>query len=223
MQMENIDIPKNIENIQHICHEQGYSLIYVAVDEKLAGAIELHPTLRPQIKDIIKQLHQRNLKTYIISGDHAKPTQKLAEQLNIDDYFAEVLPMNKANLISNLQQQGKTVCFIGDGINDSIALKQADVSISLRGASSIATDTAQIILMDSGLSHLPWLFEFADKLEYNLQRGLKLTVIPGVICIGGVYFLHFGVMTATFLYNFGLAAGVTNAMSLLFQTSKNSE
>jgi len=222
MQMEDIAIPKNIENKQSTCHEQGYSLIYVAVDEELAGAIELHPTLRPQIKDIVAQLHQRNLKTYIISGDNAKPTQQLAEQLAIDDYFAEILPMDKANLIAQLQQQGQTVCFIGDGINDSIALKQANVSISLQGASSIATDTAQIVFMDRGLTQLPWLFEFADKLEHNLQRGFALTILPGVICIGGVYFLHFGVMTATLLYNIGLAASVTNAMSLPYQTSKNS-
>lgn len=214
MEMENIAVPEYIEAIKSSCDEQGYSLLYIAVDDEFAGAIELHPTLRPQIKEVIDQLHQRKLKTYIISGDNTKPTQKLAEELSIDAYFAEVLPEDKANLIRDLQQQGKTVCFVGDGINDSIALKQADVSISLSGASTIATDTAQIILMDSGLNHLPWLFDFSNELDNNLRRGFALTVIPGVICIGSVYLLHFGVLAASLLYNAGLASGVTNAMLL---------
>lgn len=222
MQTEQIVYPETIFPIQSICDEQGYSLVYVACNGKLIGIIELCPTLHFEIKQIITHLHQRHLKTYIISGDHQKPTQHLAEQLGIDNYFSEVLPMDKANLIKKLQQEGKTICFVGDGINDAIALKQADVSISLRGASTIATDTAQIVLMDSGLSHLPWLFEFAHQLEFNLQRGLALTIIPGIICIGGVYFLHFGIIAGTCVYNAGLMAGTANAMLFQAPLSKDS-
>ena len=77
--------------------------------------------------------------TAIISGDHEAPTKKLAESLGMDRYFAQVLPADKAEYVTKLQSEGRKVCFVGDGINDSIALKQANVSISLRGASSIAT------------------------------------------------------------------------------------
>ena len=104
----------------------------------------------------------------IISGDHRQPTQQLAQELGIDEYFAETLPENKAKLIEKLQQAGKSVCFIGDGINDSIALKKAHVSISLRGTSTIATDTAQVILMDESLKQLPNLFALADHLNKNM-------------------------------------------------------
>ncbi|CAK0755085.1 Heavy metal translocating P-type ATPase [Gammaproteobacteria bacterium] len=214
MQMEQITIPMTMQSIQEDCQEQGYSVVYVTINQQLVGAIELLPTLRSHIKEIVDQLHQRNIKTYIMSGDNEKPTQQLAKQLNIDEYFSEVLPTDKANLIVELQAQGRNVCFIGDGINDAIALKQANVSISLHGASSIATDTAQILLMDSGLEHIPWLFEFADKLNSNLQRSLILSVIPGFICIGGVYLLHFGVIAGTILYNVSLAVGVGNTMVL---------
>jgi Cu2+-exporting ATPase len=212
MKMEKITLSEKIHEIQLASNRQGYSLIYIASNNELIGIIELHPTIRPNIKEVIKQLHQRNLKTYIISGDNDKPTQYLAEQLGIDDYFAEILPEDKANLITQLQAQGKTVCFVGDGINDAIALKQADVSISLNGASSIAKDTAQIILMDQGLSHLPWLFEFSNKLDKNLHQGLVSTIIPGIICVGGVYLFHTGVIVGTIIYNIGLLAGVSNAM-----------
>jgi P-type E1-E2 ATPase len=71
----------------------------------------------------------------IISGDHDAPTRRLAAQLGMDRYFAEVLPQHKGDYVQLLQKEGHRVCFVGDGINDSIALKKADVSISLRGAS----------------------------------------------------------------------------------------
>ena len=195
-----------------------YSLVYVALDGQLAGAIELHATIRPEAKGIISELRQRGFGIYIISGDHEKPTKKLAQELGIEHYFAETLPENKANLIEQLQKapkghdKGKAVCFVGDGINDSIALKTANVSISLRGASTIATDTAQIVLMDGSLKPLLQLFEIATELENNMKGNLLATIVPSVITIGGAFFLHFGVLSAIWLYNVGLLAGVVNAM-----------
>jgi len=207
-----IAIPQEISLKQAYCHENGYSLVYVAIDKTLAGAIELHPTIRPEVKSVISALRKRGFALYIISGDHEKPTQKLAEQLGIEHYFAETLPENKANLISKLQKEGKAVCFIGDGINDSIALKKANVSVSLRGASTIAMDTAGIILMDENLNQLVQLFELAKNLEANMKANLAITIVPGVICVAGAFFLHFGILSAILLYCGGLITGVGNAM-----------
>jgi len=125
MVLESIAITTEIEMIEEHCHQQGYSLVYVAIDDHLAGVIELQPTIRPEAKHIIQQLKQRNLSLYIISGDHEKPTQVLAQELGIEHYFAETLPAHKAELIEQLQKQGKSVCFIGDGVNDAIALKKS--------------------------------------------------------------------------------------------------
>ncbi len=91
----------------------------------------------------------------IISGDNEQPTRKLAEKLGMDRYFAEVLPQDKARYVELLQKEGRTVCFIGDGVSDSIALKKANVSISLRGASGAATDTAQVVFMDGYSTRTP--------------------------------------------------------------------
>jgi heavy metal translocating P-type ATPase len=209
---EGISIPEEIRNIILYCHEQGYSLILVAINEQVAGAIELRATIRPETKRVINDLRKRNLSIYIISGDHEKPTKQLAKELGIDNYFAETLPENKANIIEKLQKEGKNVCFIGDGINDSIALKKADVSISLRGASTIATDTAQIILMDKSLKQICELFYLAQELNTNLNRGLLTTIIPGVTIIGGAFFLHIGIINSIILSNLGLVIGVSNSM-----------
>ncbi|VFN01279.1 MAG: Cu2+-exporting ATPase [Candidatus Kentron sp. G] len=212
MEMEGIPIPDEMRERQDRGFEEGYSLICVAIDEKLAGMVELHPTVRPEVKGILRDLKQRGMSLYIISGDHEKPTRRLAMELGIEHYFAGTLPENKADLIEKLQEDGQCVCFIGDGINDSIALKKANVSISIKGAATVATDTAQIIMMDGTLKQLEQLFKIAGDFENNMKNNFRISVIPGVICIGGVYLLRFGVNAGSVIYISGLVAGVTNAM-----------
>ncbi len=166
---------------------------------------DLHPTIRPEAKRIIQALRQRGLEVYILSGDHEEPTQQLAHDLGIEHYLAETLPEHKAKEIERLQDEGKSVCFVGDGINDAIALKSAHVSISLRGASTLASDTAQIVFMDGGLQQLPRLFELADALERNMKGNLITLIAPALVLLGGVYLLNFR-MYETF------AVGVTNGI-----------
>lgn len=223
MNMEAIAIPAEIDALAQSAQGQGHSLVYVAIDEQLAGVIELHPTVRPEAQRIVDMLHDRGIEIYIISGDNERPTRALAEQLGIDRYFAETLPENKATLIQQLQEQGRFVCFVGDGINDSIALKTAQVSISLRGATTIATDTAQIILMDETLNQLGRLFELADEFEANMQTNLVTTVIPGVVIIGGVLLGIVGYGSAIALFWAGGIAGIVNAMRPLLEASKQSK
>ncbi|MGQ4807047.1 Potassium-transporting ATPase ATP-binding subunit [Candidatus Entotheonellaceae bacterium PAL068K] len=212
MTLEGITLSDEIRMRQESAHEQGYLFVYIAIDDKLGGVIELHPTLRPEAERVIRQLKRRNLGIYIISGDHEQLTQKLAQELGIDHYFAEVLPEDKALLVEGLQQEGKTVCFVGDGMNDAIALQSADVSISLRGASAVATDTAQLILMDASLGQLDAVFELAQNFDANLKKSLVATFGPGLLCVGGVFFLHFRVLRTFMLYSLSLGAGVANAM-----------
>ncbi len=216
MEMEGIIIPSNIKNSEHEAHELGYSLVYVAIDQHLGGAIEFRPTIRPEAKRIIEYLKQRQIGTYIISGDHHKPTQKLAETLGIENYFAETLPENKAALVEQLQNEGRFVCFVGDGINDSIALKKANVSISLSGASTIATDTAQMILMDETLNQLSQAFEIADNWHANMRTAVLTSTIPQTIIVSGAFFLGFGILSSIVLNLSSLSIGVGNAMLPLF-------
>ena len=104
MEMEGIAIPAEISMRQQSSHEQGYSTVYVAIDQQLGGMLELRPTIRPEAKHIIRQLRQRNLSIYIISGDHEHPTKQLAEELGINHYFSNTLPQDKANKIEQLQR-----------------------------------------------------------------------------------------------------------------------
>ncbi|MEZ4860131.1 MAG: heavy metal translocating P-type ATPase [Caldilineaceae bacterium] len=212
MTLHAIALPPAIQTQQNEAHNAGHSLVLVAVDDVLAGAITLHPTLRPEAKAIVRQLRARGLQLYIISGDHDAPTRHLAQDLGMDGYFAEVLPEAKADLVKQLQAAGRTVCFVGDGINDSIALKTANVSISLSGATTIAIDTAQIVLMNGNLAQLPTIFALADEFAANMRANLLAATIPTVVIIGGIFFFGWGLLTSTLLYQASVPFALYNTV-----------
>ena len=215
MVQQQVNIPPHIAAHQVACDKQGISLVYIAIDDQLGGAIELHATIRPEAPDVIAALKEAGLQIAIISGDREQPTAALAAQLGIDSYFAEVLPQDKSNLIEQLQEQGRNVCFVGDGINDTIALKQANASISLAGATSAATDTAQMVLMDGTLSRLPDLIELSNQFHQNTNNTVKNALIAPAASIFGVFFLQTGIVVATLAYNVGSASGLATALSSL--------
>lgn len=212
MEKENLVLPELINDLQQQANEHGHSLIYVSINNTVAGILEMSPSIRPEVPALIQTLKKRGITTYIISGDHEQPTRNIALQLGIDHYFAEILPENKAVLINGLREEGKFVCFIGDGINDTIALKSAHISISLKGASSAATDTAQIIFMDGTLNPLTNLLYFSDEFEHTMHNNLLLSVVPGVLNIAGVYLLHFGIAASMGLFYTGTATGLINTV-----------
>ena len=213
LEMEGIAIPEVIQSALDQAHDEGSTLVMVGIDDALGGAIELQASVRPEVKSIIEGLRQRGIKHIaIISGDHDAPTRKLAESLGMDRYFAQVLPADKAEYVEKLQREGRKVCFVGDGINDSIALKKANVSISLRGATSIATDTAQIVFMEEGLSKLCDLRDIARSLDRNVKTSWNLILAPNGFCILGAFTMGFGVMASVLTNNVAALAALANGM-----------
>jgi Cu2+-exporting ATPase len=209
---EGIALPDALAPIRAQADRDSHSLVHVAIDGQLAGVIELLPTIRPEAAAVIAALQQRGLELYIISGDHEAPTRRMAERLGIAHYFAETLPEHKADRVKELRAAGRTVCFIGDGINDAIALKSAQVSISLKGASTAATDTAQIVFMDGTLAPLPDLLGFADDYERTMRTNLVASFAPGAVTITGVYLLHIGVGAAMAIFYLGALTGLGNTL-----------
>jgi Cu2+-exporting ATPase len=213
MVLEGIDIPPLAAEALDEAHREGHTLVFVAVGDELGGAIELRASQRPEAREIIEGLRQRGIKHIaIISGDHEAPTRKLAESLGMDEYFAGVLPADKASYVERLQKAGRKVCFVGDGINDSIALKKANVSISLRGASSIATDTAHIVFMEESLAKICELRDIARSLDRNVNRSWTLILVPNALCIAGAFTMGFGVMASVITNNVAALAALANGM-----------
>ena len=157
-----------------------------------------------------------------MSGDRDAPTRYLAQYLGID-YFAEVLPGDKANLVKLLQAEGRKVCFVGDGINDSIALKSANVSVSMSGATTVAVDTAQIVLMDGSLAQLPHVFQIAEEFRQNMRVNLLASTVPcGVMVVGSLFF-GLTLLPAMLIYQTSLPFGLYNVLRPLFPNRRASE
>jgi len=220
IEMHGLVIPPDLEVLQDRLHDKACSLALVAVDDNVAGAIVLQPTTRPEAEAIVNELRVRGMKLFIVSGDHETPTQRLAEKLKMDGYFAAVLPEGKARLVSQLQGLGRKVCFVGDGINDSIALKSANVSISLHGATTIATDTAQIVLMDGDLRQLPRVFTLADEFAANMRVNFLAATVPNLVILGGIFLLGWGLPLSVVLYQVSLPFALNNTLRPLLQEKR---
>lgn len=203
MDAENIPLPPEAAEIMARVHEQGGSVIFAALGEQLIGLLALQARPRAEAMAVIRTLReQRGIQEiYLISGDHEAPTRALAHELGIENYFAEVLPQDKARYVKQLQDRGLKVAMVGDGINDTVGLSQADFSISLRGAADAATDVADIVMMDGNLAKLDLLFEISANLRRNVQRSFILTLVPNSICIAGALVGFFGLGHSLVLNN----------------------
>jgi Cu2+-exporting ATPase len=212
MQREGLALPAGAADIADAAHEAGHALVHVGVDGAVAGILEMQPSIRPEARALVDWLHQRGIETCIISGDGEAPTRRVATQLGVDRYFAGTLPEDKARHVRRLRGEGRRVCFVGDGINDAVALKSAQVSISLKGASSAATDTAQVIFADGTLGPMRALFALSDALERTMRRNLMLSIAPGVVNIAGIYLLHISLPVSMMLFYGGTVAGLANSI-----------
>jgi Cu2+-exporting ATPase len=200
---------------------EGKSWVYVAEGGELAGVIELDACVRPEAREVLDELKASGIRLYIISGDTEAPTKRLADALGVDGYFANVLPMTKAELVKQLKADGRKVGFVGDGINDAIALREADVSVSFRSATSVASDNAQIVLMSDSLHELQILFKvaktFNKTLSHNLHRSLALSPVG----VAAAIFLPYKFLIVHSLYIGNLVIGFFVATRPLL--AKNSE
>ncbi len=208
MGMEQITLPDSLQPVIERCRSEGQSLVYVARNGVLAGAVEMDATLRPETPEVIQWFKKIGIKVYIMSGDQESPTRKLAETLGVDGYFANVLPDGKAALIEKLQADGATVGFVGDGINDAVALRTADVSISFRSATNVASDNARIVLMDDNLKQLEVLFELAEGFNRSLEKNHRQAVTMSLVAAAGALVLPYKFLLVEGLWVVEFASGI---------------
>ena len=222
MQQCSLALPDTLQALEDKPHKGGYSLIYVALNHEIIGAIEFQDSLRADALATMRTLHHMNYKVCMISGDHEQPTSQLAKQLGINTYFAGVLPQDKAALIEAMQKNGESICYIGDGTHDTNALQQADVSVSLSGPATISADTAQVVLINETLSSLIDLLKLSQQLENTHRKTLLAGALPSAGIIGGVLFFHMGITAAIITYLASLSLSMGYAISpLLIENRRN--
>jgi len=128
---------------------QGKTVVFVLIDGQLKGAIALADIIRPESKQTITALKAMNIKCMMLTGDNKQVAQWVSDQVGLDEYFAEVLPQDKAAKVKEVQSRGVLVAMTGDGVNDAPALAQADLGIAIGAGSDVAVETADIVLVRS--------------------------------------------------------------------------
>jgi Cu2+-exporting ATPase len=128
---------------------QGKTVVFVLKNGAPIGAIALVDIIRDESKDAIAQLKERGIQCMMLTGDSRAVAEWVAEELGLDDYFAQVLPEQKAQKVSEVQQRGMTVAMVGDGVNDAPALVQADVGIAIGAGTDVAIESADIVLVEN--------------------------------------------------------------------------
>ena len=175
--------------------QQGKTVVFLLVNEELAGAIALADKIKESSKQTIEQLHKRNIKAIMLTGDNQKVANYVAEQIRIDEVYAEVMPNEKADKVTEIQERGLVVAMTGDGINDAPALTKADVGIAVGAGTDIAMDSADIVLVDSNPKDILAIFSLSkrtyNKLVQNLiwATGYNVIALPlaaGVLAPWGI-------------------------------------
>ncbi|GAB4094046.1 heavy metal translocating P-type ATPase [Flaviaesturariibacter terrae] len=159
------------------------SVIYFAGAGQLLAAIAIADTIKPSSPEAVARLRSLGIDVYLFTGDNAQTAAAIARQAGIDHYRAEALPQDKAAFVKELQQQGKVVAMVGDGINDSQALAQSDVSIAMGQGSDIAMDVARITLMSSDLARIPTALRLSRATVRTIRQNLFWAFIYNIIGI----------------------------------------
>ncbi|MGY4386503.1 Cu2+-exporting ATPase [Pedobacter sp. UYP24] len=157
---------KNIEVPSDAYSSEAETVVFIIVDEKLAGYIALADEIRPESAEAIKVFKNNKIKVLMATGDNEKVAKAVSDKLNLDGYFAEVLPDQKVKIVKDLQSKGEFVVMTGDGVNDAPALAQSDVGIAVGSGTDIAAETADIILVNSNPKDIANLILFG-KATYN--------------------------------------------------------
>lgn len=170
-----------------------YSVVYLAIDNKLEGIICINDPVRPEAKEVINQLKHSGIEHVImLTGDSESGARSSAEALGISEYESQVLPEDKASIIESLKEEGRTIIMVGDGINDSPALAAADVSVSMKNSSDIAREVADISLLSDDLYELLTLRRLSvgmlEKIDANYH---SIIGINGTLIVLGM----FGIIT----------------------------
>lgn len=200
---------------------EGKTPLFIVYGNKLVGIIAVADTIKSSSKEAVKKLKQMGIKIIMLTGDNKKTAEIIAEQIGIDEVRSEVLPENKSNEITRLQQAGYKVAMVGDGINDAPALVQADVGIAMGAGTDVAIESADIVLMNNDMLSVVRTIKLSRATIKNIKENLFWAFIYNIIGIPiamGVLHLFGGPllnpMVAGAAMSFSSVSVVLNALRL---------
>ncbi|MHB9945713.1 copper-translocating P-type ATPase [Clostridium botulinum] len=212
---------KDFMDKSHKLSKEGKTPMFIAIENKIKGIIAVADTLKENSKKAIEKLHDMGVEVVMITGDNKNTAEAIGKQVGIDKIFAEVLPSDKANWVKKLQQEGKIVAMVGDGINDAPALAQADIGIAIGSGTDVAIESADIVLIKSDLMDVPTALKLSRATIKNIKENLfwafgyntlGIPVAMGVLYIFGGPLLN--PMIAAAAMSFSSVSVLLNALRL---------
>jgi len=220
MQQVGADLDKLEEQAQALA-DDGKTPMYVAVDGQSAGVVAVADTVKEDSRKAIAHLKQLGLEVVMITGDNQRTADAIARQVGVDRVLAEVLPEDKARNVRMLQQEGKTVAMVGDGINDAPALAQADVGLAVGTGTDVAIEASDITLIKGSLTGVAIAIELSKATMRNIKQNLFGSFIYntlGVPIAAGLLYPFFGILLSPIIASAAMALSsvtvVTNALRL---------
>lgn len=183
LQSENIQIEPALQTIANEWLNKAQTVIWLADKENALAAIAIADKIKATSVEAVKELQAAGIEVYMLTGDNQFTAKAIATQVGIHHYKAEVLPAHKADFVKELQQQGKVVAMVGDGINDSNALAQADVSIAMGKGSDIAMDVAKMTIISSDLTKISQAIKLSKHTVATIRQNLFWAFIYNIIGI----------------------------------------
>ena len=220
MKNNNIDIT-SVENDVKSLASQGKTPMYMAIDGDLAGVIAVADTLKANSKKAVEALHKLGIEVVMLTGDNEKTAQAIAKEVGIDKVVSDVLPGDKANEVKRLQDEGKNVAMVGDGINDAPALAMANIGIAIGSGTDVAIESADIVLMRSDILDVVGAIQLSKATIKNIKENLGwafgyntlgIPVAMGILYAFGGPLLN--PMIAAFAMSFSSVSVLLNALRL---------
>jgi Cu2+-exporting ATPase len=199
---------------------QATTSLFIAVAGRLCGLLAYADPLRPEAPAVIQTLRAQGIRELVIlTGDQPTIARQVAESLGISRYVAEVFPDEKAAVVRELQAAGHVVAVVGDGINDSLALAQADVGIAVNGGTAVAQEAAHVALREGDLWKIPGAIDIAREGVHLIRQNWQLIAIPNTIALGLACVGVVGPIGATVISNGSALVAVGNALRPLLTSS----
>lgn len=216
MKANNVQITKEQRKAINARMNDGDSVVLMALDQELRLVVGVNDQLRPDAREGLQALKDAGLKRIVmLTGDNKVAAQRVAERLPIDEVHAELLPEDKVEFVKKFKEQGSTVAFVGDGINDSPSLATADIGIGMDTGTDVAIETSDIILVKSSFDALAHAYKLSKKTVANTKENIIIAVGTVALLLLGliVGVIHMG--SGMFVHELSILVVIFNAMRLI--------